>query len=978
MPSIASLVLEGGPCRSRAPSRRVFTPGRLPTSTSIAYSSHVSPAPLYATRYRSNHLPTRTLKRPLACTPHGYWSWEVGNRHAPAAGQPMSTDPGIEEKKVWESETDMLVSNLGLDAPAEAETPHGVLSDVQQGQTASIVTARRKRFLRSRRLRKRQRKSGPELILGAMNPLSRNLYLPKAYSDLRYIGNRRHIRGTLRRPPRMLPPLQDVSEEQEQITLYTILARYLEEIALRPTSTAEVEFTAAECMLLKIKGYSPTQAKQWASTLVNRFSIQAVQILRRGPENPPFFLVLLYLHRRTITTFSLGLVMRHIEKRLLTEEIEWNAFKILVTRLLRHARTSWPESIPWIASLFTTQAAKVFDKAFDSKYGLPTAKVSEWTRFCNQFLHLLSFPSSIRAFISIPHQETAQFTVLRFMATRDPPLIVTRRGFRAVVRNQLGHAKTPQEQEWARLKGAGWPPWKESHTALDEEKGFEFGMSRAMHIIQRMSEAGYATAKWEEIMGIYAGWDTDHSPTIQTRTLLPHLSPRYKNQSQMEQYLWAGRVQATRTRREAWACFLAYESAGVQAAAVVYGAMFEKLAYPEMDATEGDPAFKSLAPRDTAPLPGDTKRPWPDSKSPFKLVHIGEPVPSLEQFYHRMRSRGLTPRHRLLAFLLQYTQNFEVAKDIFQSGADSHAGLRDIIRGFTDSLEARKLPNYLLTAVIQFLCRFGYYMHEPAERPSNLPPKDHAQKLFSDRHYMLEYAYTLLVQLCPSNRDAWTRYMRKLIQRNWKSEHMSKSQHARLVQYRILFGVVDIIHNTQQTINDGQLRVLATCVTITVGAAVKNQLHDTDKASVLATSSPRLRALFHELVHAHVDPDPDSSTHDSTPLPPHIPDPQALHVYVRALGMLRDYEGLYSFISWACTNHAEITKRVLQEHNGPITWRKTLIALRASFDGGLAYDSKRAPDDLNELAKNLVQGVEEWGGWPSETEVELYSVKKRW
>src|SRR6202041_1208945 len=119
------------------------------------------------------------------------------------------------------------------------------------------------------------------------------------------------------------------------------------------------------------------------------------------------------------------------------------------------------------------------------------AQASRKNFICNRFLALLSKPTSLCPKLSIPFQEKAQFDVLRSMANNVPPLIITQEGYRAVARVQLARKKTAQEQEWARLKARSWPPWKENRTAMDEEKGVEFGFSRASRIMSQMHQAGY-------------------------------------------------------------------------------------------------------------------------------------------------------------------------------------------------------------------------------------------------------------------------------------------------------------------------------------------------------------------------------------------------------------------------------------------------------------------------------------------------------
>jgi hypothetical protein len=115
-------------------------------------------------------------------------------------------------------------------------------------------------------------------------------------------------------------------------------------------------------------------------------------------------------------------------------------------------------------------------------------------------------------------------------------------------------------------------------------------------------------------------------------------------------------------------------------------------------------------------------------------------------------------------------------------------------------------------------------------------------------------------------------------------------------------------------------------------------------------------------------------------VPPHIPGPAEIHAYVRALGAIYDYEGLYSFTTWLTKHHVEVTERVTAQHGGMKLFRMTLIALRAAVEGEKsASGADLAGDAAGELAiliKVQIESVEEWGGWPSQEYVDFYREKR--
>jgi hypothetical protein len=132
-----------------------------------------------------------------------------------------------------------------------------------------------------------------------------------------------------------------------------------------------------------------------------------------------------------------------------------------------------------------------------------------------------------------------------------------------------------------------------------------------------------------------------------------------------------------------------------------------------------------------------------------------------------------------------------------------------------------------------------------------------------------------------------------------------------------------------------------------------------------------LLGLFHGLVNANLD----TLSSKASLIPPHIPGPAILHAYVRALGALRDYEGLYSFSTWLTTHHAEVTARAEAQHSGSKNLFRTLVALRAAvtgqLDGGNSQVAK-ASDEIVQLIKAQIETVEDWGGWPGQEYVDLY------
>jgi hypothetical protein len=591
------------------------------------------------------------------------------------------------------------------------------------------------------------------------------------------------------------------------------------------------------------------------------------------------------------------------------------------------------------------------------------------------------------------------------MASRTPAITVTRSGFRAVSRTQLAHPKTTEEREWAELKGPSWPPWKDNRTAMDEDKSYEFGASRAAKIFHRMYEAGYRGQTWEAMSEVYAGWDTDFSPTIQTRTSLPHVSSHSRHQEYLTILLWAGRVRTTRTRREAWACFLAYELSNAPASNVVYLAMFEKLHYPTMERYckhESLSALDDVLKRDEDPddmeaelLPGDMKEVLTDPTSPLHYVYLSEPVPTVQELFHRMYKRDVRPSNRLLAFLLDIAPTFETCVSLLEAAADDFdGGVGRLLYGqWSDDNTDNTIPNYLIAAFIKALCRFGRFgpfVRTLKHEPLFISSERHTRELrTSNSYYMMEYAHAILYRHRPLYRPAWTTYMNKVarsatgVTTHHNGTHMVQSRHT--TSYIIIWDLVECMEKIDLDVDDSIFQIVCRTTLSAARSVTRNTVLKGESDLVSSTASPRLRSLFHRLVGANLDTNLPRATVDHSELnivPPHVPGTSVLHAYVLALTALRDYEGLYSFSTWLTKHHVEVSARAKAHHSGNKWLHRTLVALRAAVTGFLEEEGNaqydKASDEIVELIREQIDSVEEWGGWPGQRDVDLYLKKVLW
>ncbi|KAF1977212.1 hypothetical protein BU23DRAFT_501047 [Bimuria novae-zelandiae CBS 107.79] len=864
-----------------------------------------------------------------------------------------------------ENEQDLFASILGVAAAEEIAEQIEEEENKDHIENSDGFTP-----VLSRRTRKRQRSSQPDMVLDSIHNGARDLYWSSDAGKMDYSYISPPLRGpggALRRDLRTKPAETIASRIEGPVSLYSILSGQLSILTQSPC--VETSFTRQELAVLASKGHSPKDVQLWTTCLLTGSSIPATAVFKHDHRSTPLFLLLLYLRRKHIRAFALGTVMRHLRTRLQSEPIEWTSLQLLIIRLLRHARVVWPEAIPWITSLFCTEAARIYNQTETSSYS--SRFLQSLTRFCNTILSLLALPAPEHPFLASSHQEKAQFLVLQFMASCEPALTVTRHGFQGVARNQLTHAKTAREREWAKLKGPSWPPWKENRHSMDEDKGYMFAVSRASRLLHRLYEGGYAGRQWEKVAEVYAGWDTDSSPTIQTRYSLPQASTE-DNPNVSNVPLWAARIRATRTSREAWACFLAYEESNTKVSSEVYLAMFEKLYHPEIEAQEsehgGAQLHQSNGSNSTNLLPGDMKEVLPDPKSPLHLIYLNEPVPQYLQLYDRMWRKGVQPKKRLLAFLLDTLPDFSTCLHLLEASQDRWGGgVRMLYQGSIFDVSAPPVPDYFITSFIRCLCRFGRFKQSPPDKPAQVTAGEHELRFRYDQTYLTEYAYALLMHFRPAYRPPWTAYMQKVIYGHGKQKSAES-------QYPTMCALFDKLNEIDVDPDDAQFQLLCAVARYSAQTAYKGLFSPEFAEHILTTAPPLLRTNFHNLVGANLDPSskmqPSSA---SNALPPHVPSPAVFQAYVRALGFLRDYEGLYSFSSWLTTYHKEVTVRANAQHGGPQILYRTLVALRAALEGTL--DSKKvhegAPQEIIELVKAQIEAVEGWQ-WPLEEHVDTY------
>ncbi|KAJ5644940.1 hypothetical protein N7507_010951 [Penicillium longicatenatum] len=824
------------------------------------------------------------------------------------------------------------------------------------------------------------------------------------------------------------------------------------EVALRSV------FRESSHRYLSARGYDVEDVAAWAWVLTSKDSYKAASRIftleadgrtrigcADGPRVPPF-ITLFLLNERYLEPHVLRLLLIHslhlmsgeplppIEN---LENLEMNAptdrlvpkvdvttCAMLVVRLIRHARQVWPEAFPVIARAF----AAFLTRPNLNEAGKSNSEMAKIYRFktekFNECLWELSLPTKIHPFRSAFIQQQAQFELLRAMATHKPVLPVTRTGYQAVVAVQLAHKKTIAERQSADLKAPSWPPWKEEKLGIDAQRGNEGLHSRAMNVLSQMKEAGYSPGLWEEISAILAGWDSDGSPTVQTRALaLRRPSLALGIHDDRDSHLtWAARIRATRTVREAWACFLSYKDHGLSPKAVVYAAMAEKLIFRQKTA-HGDIDLASHA------LPGDGREVYPEPASARDIIYVRTEPPTLDDFLDEMISQGFRPYGRLLALLLQSAPSFSSGLAYLQCSNltdDQIMVLCTVWRQPPEYQESHlkaleSLSDIIFGSFIQFLCRHSRttvatYAKDifMAERPSQAVTED--QPLASLLEYReqerqtghpmaLRHAIQLVKSRQPPCRWAWhnllSTFCRDPIQ------GYQRKYDRKLVRILAWYGMLEVLNWMRaRSIVIGPDDFQPLCLTfhkaVDAGIQQPSKVEKALKLYQITTTSSEiesrdafdiliadglslLKTHFDQLVLSSTKTScvaergifgTNNKTKSSLGMPGllHVPSYATLHSFVRAMGIVGDDDGLLHLLRWM-SQTADLLNELAEERlNGERMMRQTLVAIRL-------YLEKLHPQSINgdriasdckvQEAYDIVSRTLGWE-WPSDVEIEEY------
>jgi hypothetical protein len=579
------------------------------------------------------------------------------------------------------------------------------------------------------------------------------------------------------------------------------------------------------------------------------------------------------------------------------------------------------------------------------------------SRMVNSAILRLALPSSLGPFRSMTYNWEAQKVLLGLIANLKPVLTINANSYRAVVRVLLASQRNEREAKVVTLHAETWPPWRIDQDGMDAQRSFEEDLSRSELASRRSQESGYRQDAIDQALKILAGMELDGTPTISTRYLskvrrsVPRAGKADLNDSSTKQRgeikplsasLWAARIVATRDEQEAWDAFVEFVKRGGEPNHPLYFAMFRKLNY-----ANAIPQRRSMY---SNPGGGLEVRPVPyTNKSLYK--RLSTLPPPLEWLYERMVKSGIRPQGRCLAFLVSHARTIDEGLHYLRDGKIEREALHILANGSSDTVvpALAKVPRNVFWGYLTLLCRF------PLRRDPGIPTPHFVVATRNS----VAHAGRLLRQSNLLFRPVWYALFKVL------------SKRGLLISRHLLHDDVQNAHKTWKVFivafNDFQRMGLELdplgftffCQAFEnfVTALLESKEHEND----LLEARALLRAEFDSLSESH-----EPFMHIPRLL--HSLNGAQLHAYVRALGSVRDHRAIFSAVEWMFKHEKDLWFIACETRNGHDLFRKVFLAVRIYLDH----------TEHAELAKQLVDQVEWWGGWPTDFAVDEYLEDGDW
>ncbi|KAM5450152.1 hypothetical protein MaudCBS49596_004526 [Microsporum audouinii] len=836
-----------------------------------------------------------------------------------------------------------------------------------------------------------------------------------------------------------------------------LVARYLHQIypLLRSDTTKESDFNHALLRVfddnalayLSKRGHYVGDVMAWSWILATPDAFTAIMRYKRLAQETrvPMFVLMFLLRRIDIDELSFDLLLKQCQVVLksmvqtkphssdmepssssMPEQLLKNGDRAVViailTRLANLARKVAPRTLVNVAKMFTSTFASL--TATKDLGQLGPKKARRITVLYNKFIQRLAGWCRVEPYHSAKVQQKAVFHILREMETFNPPLPVNKATYQAITQILLACTMTKAEKQWDSFKAVSWPPWKEDKLGIDAEKT-EGSKSKAMESITQMQQAGYHFTEWDRAASVVAGWDTDGTPTIQKRTRLP--SPNSDLEGQYlhpdpEPLVWAARIRATRTLREAWACYVSSQQQNVPLTEQIIHEIVEKLISYEriQDQFNQLEEFGSQAP---ISVPSDGgKEVHPEPTSPRDVIYVPSEPPTLPQFLQQTFSRDFPLPDKVLVLVLRHTSSLKQGLDYIDHSTltddQIHALFAPSSKNSQERMKAlNSIHDVMFSAVIRFLCRCA--SHSTVNRIPNrtealnamfpiLVPGCSDLELTQGR--ALTHAVFLMEQRVPRYMPAWHNVFkaiaigsrpyhdfRRLELAPGVNRVFAWEETLRLVEYMKANSIVLDLRCIQLLCNGlvgllQALRLNPSAVKAGRRAISRLQLPGPyitlGRPLATRTSNEMVEHALTQLrLHVNQFLPLERGQHsrplsvDGLSIAPVIPTPSILHSLIRAFGRGKDRKSIVAILHVLQAEAHELKRVTNERRGGRRMLRRAVIASRAFLENdltGLREDEEcrgrihQHTHPLVQEARILVDETDMLAPWPSDEEVDTY------
>lgn len=749
------------------------------------------------------------------------------------------------------------------------------------------------------------------------------------------------------------------------------------------------------------RGYTADDVHHWA-VIVSEVETEA--FLERYLTSPvvdklPSFILLEVLRQRYIKGRTFKLLMAHIWGRLFILDVppdgpmrpkgqemnmdtgtgerplrasqtlrnadfaQGSTLEVMIYRLLRHARQVWPAVLPNISKMITVYLRYIVevDERVERGKELSLRTRHKLTNIHNKMLQLLARPASEATFLSARCIWRAQQILLLSAADFQPSLDINQESYRSIIRALSLTKNSDRESTFARLQAATWPPWRQEEDGVDAARSKVEDLSRVVEASYHMQEAGYPLDQSDIAMNILGGREPDGTPTIRTRATLPRRTPRKPLRGrdlarwQALTQEWTARIMSTRSVYEAWSAFLASEAKHVRPSLSMYTAVFEKIIYETIKARR-----RAHEPEDDENLADRLRHGKQAVLSPQANLSAYErertQPPNVDELYDRMINRQIRPDGKCLFLLVAYARTLKHGIQYLQDSTLPASTVQMLVgneRPKRDQL--LKIPRRIFQAYVTLLCRFalrGGSTGEDGNEGGTRCSYDH--KVVNP----LLRAVRLMELVQPIHRPSWNALFVGLAKRDVVTGHYPNRSLNDIAAWRLLCNAFYRSQSCGLDINPHGFSSLCRGYEKAIHAGL-------ERAQILRLPlDPWIRSTLHIVKDAFAQMSSNEPRAGGPSGLIYDINGASLHGYIRVLGLMEDWDELLNLLLWMAEHKAELDDSADEARNGRRMLRRCLVAVRVAVDGMAEVD---------EQARNIVEGIQDWGGWATAEEVLAYN-----